>query len=50
MLNEPVIKHTAGTRPWFLILKSIRLGLGKKFFRMLAAILDYIITSIEYLL
>ena len=52
MLNEPVIKHTAGTSPWFLILifQVVRLGLGERFFRMLVAILDYLISSIRYLL
>ena len=32
MLNKPVIKHTAGTCPWFLILKfQVRqIGAGRK--------------------
>ncbi len=32
MLNEPVIKHTAGTRPWFLILifQVHQIGVGEK--------------------
>ena len=32
MLNDPIIKHTAGTCPWFLILKfQVRqIGAGRK--------------------